>query len=307
MREHSSATILAPPVLSRAGLWWGLLGVLAFSFTVPFTKVAVDGMSPLFIGAGRAVIAAALAAVALAFTRQRLPTRGQWARLALVAGGVVIGFPFLTSYALTASTASHGAVIIAVLPAATAAMTVLRTRERPPAAFWTAAALGAAAAAGFAAVNGAGFSGLGWPDLLFFGAVAAGAVGYTEGGVLARELGAWQTISWALVLASPLTVALTAVSWSAEPPHADGIEWAAFAYLAAVSMYLGFFAWYRGLALGPMAQVSQTQLTQPVMTIAWAALLLGEPLSWTTVAGGLAVVACAALAVRSRLRPKRIE
>lgn len=294
-------------MLSRAGLWWGLLGVLAFSFTVPFTRIAVGGMSPLLIGAGRAVIAAALAAAALAFTRQRLPTGAQWRRLALVAGGVVIGFPFLTSYALTATSASHGAVIIAILPAATAAMTVLRARERPPAAFWTAAALGAAAAVAFAAANGGGFSGLGWPDLLFFGAVMAGAVGYTEGGLLARELGAWQTISWALVLASPLTAVLTGVSWSAGPPHASGIEWAAFAYLAAVSMYLGFFAWYRGLALGPMAQVSQTQLTQPVMTIAWAALLLGEPIGWTTVAGGLAVIACAALAVRSRLRPDSAE
>lgn len=289
-------------MLSRtpAGLWWGLLGVLAFSFTVPFTRIAVGGMSPLLIGAGRAVVAAALAGAALALTRQRLPTRHQWLRLAIVAGGVVAGFPMLTSYALTATPASHGAVVIAVLPAATAAASVLRTRERPPLAFWAAAGLGAVAAIAFAAFSSEGFEGLGRPDLLLFGAVLAAAIGYAEGGLLSRELGAWQTISWALVLAAPVMTIAAASSLAGGWPEASASEWAAFGYLALVSMFLGFFAWYRGLALGPMAQVSQTQLAQPVMTLAWAALLLGEPLGRATIAGGLAVIACTGLAVRRR-------
>ena len=116
----------------RAGLLWGLVGVLAFSFTVPLTRVAVADLSPLFIGSGRAVIAAVLAALALAITRQRLPRGRQWLRLAVIAGGVVLGFPLLTSYALTAVPASHGAVVIALLPAATAVMAVIRGHERPP-------------------------------------------------------------------------------------------------------------------------------------------------------------------------------
>ncbi|MEU6858390.1 DMT family transporter [Glycomyces sp. NPDC046736] len=305
MKEHSSATIEAAPALSRtpAGLWWGLLGVLAFSFTMPFTRVAVEGMSPLFIGAGRAVIAAALAAAALLLTGQRRPTRTQWLRLGVVAAGVVAGFPLLTSYALTATHASHGAVVIAILPAATAVASVLRTGERPPRAFWTAATLGAVAAIVFAALHNDEFGGLGWPDLLLFGAVVAAAIGYAEGGLLSRELGPWQTISWALVLAAPFMGALTAYSLATEPMQATFAHWSAFAYLAAVSMFLGFFAWYRGLALGPMAQVSQTQLVQPVLTLAWAAMLLREPLNAVTFAGALAVIACAALAVRTRLRP----
>ncbi|MFC7848805.1 DMT family transporter [Arthrobacter sp. NPDC057388] len=285
----------------RSGLWWGLLGVLAFSFTVPFTKVAVEGLSPLFIGSGRAVAAAVLAAAALVLARQRLPRGRQWLRVAVVAGGVVVGFPMLTSFALTAAPASHGAVVIALLPAATATTAVLRGRERPPVAFWAATGAGALAAVGFAFAQPGGFGQLHWTDLLFFGAVLAAAVGYAEGGLLARELGAWQTISWALVLAAPLMAGVVAFTVSHQPPSGTPGQWAAFVYLALVSMLLGFFAWYRGLAIGPMAQVSQVQLAQPVMTICWAALLLGEQLTWATAVGGLAVMLCAGAAVRVRL------
>jgi len=286
-----------------SGLWLALVGVAAFSFTIPFTKVAVAGLSPLFIGSGRAVVAAMLAALALALTRQRLPRGVQWGRLAVVAAGVVVGFPLLTSFALTSTPASHGAVVIALLPAATATAAVLRGRERPPLAFWLITSAGALAAIGFASLQSGGFGQLHWADVLLLGAVLAAAVGYAEGGLLARELGAWQTVSWALVLASPLMVVLAAVSVAQQPPSASPVQWLAFAYLGVVSMFLGFFAWYRGLAIGPIAQVSQIQLIQPVLTICWAALLLGEALTWTTLVGGLAVILCAGAAVRVRLRP----
>ncbi|GAA3287380.1 DMT family transporter [Arthrobacter citreus] len=288
----------------KAGLGWGLLGVAAFSLTLPVTRIAVQdgGLSPLFIGSARAVIAALLAAAALALTRQHFPQRRQWARLALVAGGVVLGFPLLTSFALTTAPASHGAVVIGLLPAATAVAAVLRGHERPPLFFWIMAGAGAAAVVVFAALHGGGLGGLHWSDLLLFGAVAVAAVGYAEGGLLARELGAWQTVSWALVLAAPLMLVLTGVAVVRQPPSGSAGEWMALAYLGVVSMFLGFFAWYRGLAIGPMAQVSQIQLVQPVLTICWAALLIGEQLTWPTVLGGAAVIVCAAVSVRVRLR-----
>jgi len=290
-------------VVSRStttGLLWGLLGVAAFSFTVPFTRVAVGGLSPLFIGSGRAVVAAALAAGAIAATRQRLPHRRLWVRLAVVGGGVVVGFPLLTSFALTTAPASHGAVVIALLPAATATMAVVRGHERPPVTFWVIAGVGAVAAIGFASAQWGGLGQLRWSDLLLFGAVLAAAIGYAEGGLLARELGAWQTVSWALVLCSPLMVCLTVLSARTEPPAGTPAQWAAFAYLGIVSMFLGFFAWYHGLALGPMAQVSQVQLLQPVLSICWAGLLLGEQLTWITITGGVVVILCAGTAVRVR-------
>jgi drug/metabolite transporter (DMT)-like permease len=277
-----------------------MLGVIAFSFTVPFTRVAVGGLSPLFIGSGRAVIAAALAIAALALTRQRFPRGAQWIRLGVVAGGIVVGFPLLTSFALTTAPASHGAVVIALLPAATAVAAAVRGKERPPASFWLMAVLGAMVAVGFAALHGGGFATPTLSDLLLFAAVIAAAVGYAEGGLLARELGAWQTVSWALVLASPLMLILTLTAAVHQSPAGTATEWAAFAYLALVSMFLGFFAWYRGLALGPIAQVSQVQLTQPVLSILWAALLLREQLTWATILGGTAVILCAVAAVRVR-------
>ncbi|KIS27347.1 membrane protein [Arthrobacter sp. SPG23] len=306
MKHNSSATIGIRPVVSSSrptGLWWGLLGVAAFSFTVPFTKAAVAGMSPLFIGSGRAVVAAVLATLALALTRQRLPQGAQWARLAVVAGGVVAGFPLLTSFALATTPASHGAVVIALLPAATATAAVLRGRERPRPVFWLITGAGALAAIAFASMQSGGFGMLHWADLLLLGAVVSAAIGYAEGGLLARELGPWQTVSWALVLASPLMVFLTMLSVAQQSPSATAVQWAAFAYLGVVSMFLGFFAWYHGLAIGPMAQVSQIQLVQPVLSICWAALLLGEDLTWTTIIGGVAVILCAGAAVRVRLNP----
>lgn len=261
-------------------------------------------MSALFVGSGRAVIAALLAAAALFFTRQKLPRGRQWLQVAVVAGGAVVGFPLLTSFALTTAPASHGAVVIALLPAATAVIAVVRTGERPARSFWVAAVLGAVAAVAFAVVQGGGFGGLHLADLLLFAAVVVCAIGYAEGGLLSRTLGSWQTISWGLVLASPLMLVLTGVAVVQQPPTGTVAEWGAFAYLCAVSMFLGFFAWYRGLAIGPMAQVSQVQLSQPVMSILWAGLLLGESIGWTTVLGGLAVIGCALLAVRARNRGK---
>jgi drug/metabolite transporter (DMT)-like permease len=193
-------------------------------------------------------------------------------------------------------------VVIALLPAATAALAVLRTRERPPRSFWVMAAVGAVAAVGFASLHGGGIGRPHWSDLLLLGAVLAAGIGYAEGGLLARELGAWQTISWALVLSAPLMITLAAVSVAHHSPTGTPAQWVAFGYLGVVSMFLGFVAWYRGLAIGPITQVSQIQLTQPVLTLCWAALLLGEPLTWPTLLGGLTVIACAALTVRIRLR-----
>ncbi len=302
MSTHHTVTSAPAARLSssRAGLWWGLLGVVAFSFTVIFTRVAVGGLSPLFVGAARAVIAALLAAIALALTKQRLPTGSQWARLAIVAGGIVIGFPLLTTYALTTASASHGAVVIALLPAATAVTAAIRGKERAATSFWVMAAVGAVAAVVFTMLHGGGFGRLEWSDLLLFGAVVAAAIGYAEGGMLARELGSWQTVSWALVLAAPLMTVLAVVSMAHQPPSATPTQWAALGYLAVVSMFLGFFAWYRGLAIGPMAQVSQVQLIQPVLSILWAALFLGEEVTWSTIVGGAAVIVCAGAAVRIR-------
>lgn len=311
---QSPALPTHPALRARTGVVWAALGVLAFSFTVPMTRISVTDLPPEFVASGRAVVAAVCALVLLLALRQPLPPARLVGRLVVVALGVVLGFPWLTSTALTTVPASHAAVVIGLLPAATAVASVLRTRQRPGRRFWLAAGAGALAVVAFATLATGGPSGLGGlgslhsADLLIVGAVVAAAVGYAEGALVAQEIGAWQTICWALVLALPAMLALAVASApTADAGAATGsfgavgaTAWLAFAYLSVVSMWLGFFPWYRGLAIGPVAQVSQVQLVQPVMTITWAALLLGEQLTWPIVAGGLAVVGCAAVAVRSR-------
>ncbi|NAZ78401.1 EamA family transporter, partial [Kineococcus sp. T13] len=207
--------------------------------------------------------------------------------------GVVAGFPLLTSWALQSVPAAHGAVVVGALPLATAAAGCLRG-ERPPAGFWVAAAAGCAAVLAFLALGTGGFGGLHVPDLLLLAAVVLAAAGYAEGALLARELGAWQTTCWALVLALPLVVPLAVAGALRGGVSAEPRAWIAFGYLGVFSTFLGFFAWYRGLALGPVSSVSQVQLVQSVLTLAWSALLLGE-----RVGGGAWAAAAVALTVRT--------
>lgn len=286
---------------ARSGLWWGFFGVALFALSVPLTRSAVDHMNPVFITAGRAVVAAVLAILFLYFRKQPLPTRRQAVRLFLIGGGVVVGFPLFTGLALQTVPASHAAVVVGLLPAATAVISVLLTGERPPVRFWIFAAAGALAVVLFTATSHGGFEPLQLEDLYLLAAVVVTAYGYAEGSRVSREIGSWQTISWALVVWSPVLLGVTIWSLANQTFTPDVTDWIAFAYLSAVSMFFGFFAWYRGLAIGPVPTVSQVQLTQPVMSILWSAILLGETITPEILIGGTVVIACALLAVRTRL------
>ena len=276
----------------------GLLGVLGFSFTLPITRVAVDGLDPAFVGLGRAAVAAIPAAALLALWGERLPDRATRRRLALVALGVVFGFPLLSALALRELTAAHSAVIVGLLPAATAVMAVARAGERPSPGFWAASAAGLAAVLAFAASQGAGIGG---GDLLVLGAVVLGAIGYAEGGALAREMGGSRVICWALVLSLPLTLPIGLGAGVIGGFHASADDWLGFAYVAMISQFLAFFAWYAALARGGVAKIGQVQLVQPLLTLAWAALLLGEHIGPATLIASVAVVASVVATQRTRV------
>jgi len=284
----------------REGLLFGALGVLAFSLTLPATQVAVAELGGTLVGLGRGLIAAVLAAGVLAVRRERLPERRHWPRLAWVIAGVVVGFPLLSALALRNMPASHGAVLVGLLPGATAVAAVFRARERPSWGFWLSALAGLGAVLVFAVARGAGRPTE--ADALVLLAVAAGAMGYAEGGVLARELGGWRVICWALVLSTPLLVPVVALSVDVGQLSASPRAWLGLGYVSVVSMFLGFFAWYRGLSLGGVARVSQLQLAQPLLTLLWCALLLGEPVSPATIGAALLVLLCVFVGVRSRVR-----
>jgi drug/metabolite transporter (DMT)-like permease len=276
--------------LTRSIDGWGsgLLGVVIFSGSLPATRVAVAGLSPLFLTAARAVIAALLGAALLVLLRQARPQRADLASLAIVAFGVVIGFPLLTALALQHITSAHSIVFIGLLPLATAIFAVLRGGERPKPLFWLFSCLGSATVAGFALSNDGAASVTG--ALLMIAAIIVCGLGYAEGAALSRRLGGWQVISWALVLAAPpmlLLALFTLPSWERVGVPA----WVGLAYVSVFSMLVGFVFWYRGLARGGIASVGQLQLLQPFMGLALAGLLLGEPVAWTMIAAtGLVVV-----------------
>lgn len=266
--------------------------MLAFSVSLPATRLAVEGgLSASFVGAGRAVAAGLLALATLAAMRQPLPPARLLPRLGIVVVGVVVAFPVLTAMALARVPASHGIVVTGLLPAATAVMAVLRAGERPSLRFWLAALAGVACVLAFAAVQGAGT--FEQADALLLAAVLLCGLAYAEGGALARTLGGVQVICLALVLALPVTATLALAELdTASLARATPAAWAGFAYLAIISSFAGFFAWYRGLALGGVARVGQLQLAQPVLALLWAGLLLGEAITPAMAATALAVLAC---------------
>lgn len=274
----------------------GLLGVIIFSASLPATRVAVGGFTPLFLTSARAVIAALLGAGLLLALRQRRPASQDLGPLAIVALGVVMGFPLLTALALQHITAARSIVFIGLLPLATALFGVLRGGERPRPAFWLFSLVGAASVAGFALANSAATSLTG--DLLMIAAIALCGLGYAEGARLSRRLGGWQVISWALLVALP-TMAVIALATLPEAWSGIGVPaWLGLAYVSVFSMLIGFVFWYRGLALGGIAGVGQLQLLQPFFGLALAGLLLGEPIAWTMIAATGLVVLCVAGARR---------
>lgn len=296
-----SARPLAPPDLGRAILW-GALGVLGFSASLPATRIAVTGgLDPTFVGIGRAVVAGLLAVLVLWLGRAPIPPRRTWGRFLLVALGVVIGFPLLTAIALRHVTAADGAVVIAFLPAMTAVCAVVRAGERPPLKFWLAAGAGVACVVLFAVTRGGGGGVLDVGNILLLLAVVVCGMGYAEGAVLAREIGGTRVICWALVISLPVTSLATAVTFDTASLAAAPVgAWVGFAYVALVSMFLGFFAWYRGLAMGGIARIGQLQLAQPVLSLVWASTLLGESVTAPMIIAALAVLACVVMTQRAR-------
>ena len=274
--------------------------MLVFSGTVVATRFAVRELDPTFIALGRALVAAALAACVLWARRAPWPRRDQWRRIALVAAGVVLGFPWLITLALRTMPAAHGAVIVGLLPMATSVLAVIRAGERPSPAFWMASGAGLLGILVFASTRGA--HGLGQADLLALAAVVLGGIGYCEGGLLAREMPAAHVICWALVLSAPFLVPPVAWVVARTGVTAGAAAWAGFTYVAVLSMFLGFFAFYRGMSEAGIARVSQIQLAQPICSLVWSALFLGERIDASTALAALFVVGCVLVTSRTRLR-----
>ncbi|MHC8493199.1 DMT family transporter [Thalassospira sp. SM2505] len=277
---------------TRAGWLSGMMGIVIFSGSLPATRLAVMDFDPVFLTVARAAIAGCLALAILLVSKPVRPQKSQWTSLLVVAGGVVVGFPLLTALALEHISSARSIVFIGLLPLATAIFGMLRGGERPRPVFWLFSVLGSVLVAGFAAIGSepGALSG----DLYMLGAVIVCGLGYAEGGKLSRHLGGWQVICWALVIS---LVPMVILCGATLPDRTDAIglsAWLGLGYVSLFSMLIGFFFWYRGLALGGIATVGQLQLLQPFMGLMLASMILAEPVSWAMIVVTLAVVLCVA-------------
>ncbi|MAY62416.1 MAG: EamA family transporter [Rhizobiales bacterium] len=280
---HSQHTVSAPPL---SGYLLGLIGVMIFAATLPMTHLALNGFSPAFITFGRAFGAALVAAAALIVLRRPLPRerRGE-----LFAAGLLLafGFPGFSSVAMQTVPASHGGIVLGVLPLMTACFAALFGGERPGLLFWAFGIAGTVLVVSFS-LSGVDITpGIG--DLWLGCAALAASCGYVISGKLSRSMPGWEVIAWALVFISPISLAGTLWSLAGGIDDPGPFELAGFAYLVLGSMFGGFVFWNRGLAIGGIARVGQVQLLQSFFTIAFSAVLLGEAITPVKLAYAFAV------------------
>ncbi|MBO9536061.1 DMT family transporter [Herbaspirillum sp.] len=302
-QTNRGGEVTPSPQISRnesRGMWLGLVGVAIFSLTLPFTRIAVAELNPAFIAFGRAVVAGLCSLALLAWMKAPRPNAQQVRGLIVTALGVVVGFPLFSSIAMRYVPAAHGAVVVGLLPLATALFGALRFGERPSAGFWLAALAGSGIVIAFALREGGGSFHL--ADFALFAAVVTAAMGYAEGGRLSQTMGGQQVIAWALVISLPVMVPVSLwLGWQ-YGVTASPASWVAFAYVSLFSMFIGFFFWYKGLALGGIARVGQVQLLQPFMSLLGAAVIAGEALDASNMLFALAVIAVVAVGRRMAVR-----
>ena len=296
----SSTTQIMPSHSRRdqVGLLLGFVGMAIFGGTLPATRLAVSAIDPAALTAMRTAIAGACSLLLLIALRRPLPPRALWPQLLVAMLCVAILFPLLMSEGMVRVDASHGGVVLGVLPIATALVAVAITHERPRPLFWIASLTGAALVIAFALRQGGGTLSTG--DLFLFAAVAIAAIGYAFSGRLTSQMPGWEVISWALVIALPVALPAAWLTMPADIMQVPASPMLGLLYVALFSQWIGFFAWNAGLAMGGIARVSQVQLLQPFVTFALAAFFNGETITWQIVGFAAAVVATVAISTRTR-------
>ncbi|MEH7086605.1 DMT family transporter [Neobacillus drentensis] len=275
---------------NKRGMLLGFIGIVCFSLTLPATSIAVPYFGETIVGLGRTVIASIIVSIFFIIKKESLPNKKHLKSLGIVAVGAVLAFPLLTTFAMKSLPVSHGAVELALLPLATAGFALWRGGERPSKRYWIASIIGSIAVLLYAVYLGLGQLQNG--DVALIVAVLVLGLSYAEGGKLSKELGSWQVIAWAILIGAPFFIIPVGLSISVDMLQAPIEAWISLFYLAVVSQFLAYIAWYGGMSLGGIARVGQIQYLQPFLMIGFSLLFLGESITWLTIVLAIVVVIC---------------
>jgi drug/metabolite transporter (DMT)-like permease len=267
------------------------IGIVVFALTLPVTRWVVStdtagSLSPIFVTVCRAAIAGLCGLGYLIWQGALAFPRKLNGPLLISALGTVFAFPYFLGMGLTAAPSVQAAVVTGFMPICTAVFASVYFRQKQTTKFWVCALVGLLLILAFSAYQGLGVLRL--ADVFLVLAVMTGAVGYVSGVKVSSTMPASHAISWILVISLPISLPATIWLWPDEPisvSRAIGLG-----YLGMFSMWLGFFAWYKGLVLGGTMRVSQVQLLQPFIALLLSAWLLGEKLDLSTIVFAIALI-----------------
>lgn len=282
------------------GLLLGFVGMCLFAGTLPATRLAVSGFTPLFLTVARATLAGSVALIVLLFLRRRIPPRSLWLEMCVGALCTVVGFPMFAALAMITVPAAHGGVVLGILPLATVVAAVIFAHERPSIGFWLASAAGAIIVVTFI-FRRSGNIIFSTGDLFLLGTVTSGALGYTFSGRLATKMPGWEVISWQVLIFLPFAALMTFMLWPPTIANVSISSWAGLGYVGLVSQYAAFFVFNAALAIGGIARVGQVMLLQPFVIVALALPVNDEPIDIETVLFAAAVVATVLIGLRMRV------
>ncbi|KXY31012.1 DMT family transporter [Bacillus sp. FSL K6-0067] len=274
----------------KKGMILGFIGIICFSFTLPATSIAVPYFGATIVGLGRTVIAAIIVAIIFIIKKEKIPNKNQMKGIFIVAIGATLAFPLLTTFAMKSLPVSHGAIELALLPLATAGFAVWRGGEKLTKRYWISSVIAAISVVVYAMYLGLGQLQKG--DIALLAAVLLLGLSYAEGGKLSKELGSWQVIAWAILFGAPFFIIPVGLSVSTDMLQAPIEAWISLLYLAIVSQFFAYVAWYAGMSLGGIARVGQIQYLQPFLMIGFSVLFLDESITWHTVVLAFVVVIC---------------
>ena len=263
--------------IETKGMLIGFVGISIFSLTLPFTQMAVNEMSPFFVAFARASIAGICALILLIFTKSKFPNKIQIRRLIIIVIGVIYGFPIFTSIAMKTLPSSHSGIVLGILPLAMSLFAAIKYKEKPSSSFWMISIFGTFIVISYTFIDNNGS--LIIEDLWLLFAILFAAIGYSEGGTLAKEMGSIGVISWALVISLPINLFASYLFYEINYSSISFQAIISLTYVGLFSMFIGFFFWYKGIAIGGISRVGQVQLIQPFLTIVGAYFLTNEKIT----------------------------